>query len=47
MVYDQSAGYHEFWAQLLNKAGERTDLHARTRPGNDWWISTTRSGISL
>ncbi len=46
MCDDESAGYRGFWTQLLDAARGRTDLHARTTPGNDWWIGAMRSGIS-
>ena len=46
MFDDGSSGYRKFWTQLLDAARERTDLHARITPGNDWWIGAIRSGIA-
>lgn len=46
MVDEQGWSYRSFWTQLLEKARSRTDLHARTSPGNDWWISAASRGIA-
>ena len=45
MFDDGSAGYRRFWTQLLDTARERTDLHARINPRDNWWIGTLRAGV--
>ena len=46
MMDEGSSGYRMFWTQLLDKARERTDLHARLRPGTAWYMGVNQGGIT-
>jgi hypothetical protein len=39
-IAERRVQYREFWAQLLPRAKEKTQLHARISPGTDYWVST-------